>query len=561
LSFSEDSLCNIYLNKAAHGNDIYSDAAMHILVDSFTVIQPTKYHLNPFDNFTFDINNGKLEQVTGNLYVSPTGDNNNSGINKDNSLRTISHALGMIYADSLSPGIIHLAEGTYSKSSNQERLPIYGLDYITISGPDNNTTIIDAQDSSDVLRYNNCMESQLENVTITGGNLFNVYMKGSELKISDALVTGCQKYGIYADDSYLTLTNVYVVDNYDEGVTYHNCEGIVENSIIKRNNFGIISDKSSLEIIQTEISENKHSGLSLKSNSLLNITDAIIIKNQTRGIQISDSEGQLMNVLIKENYGGGLSCHRSVIGLGNVTIAENQTTNSGGGIYLADSSVVDFNPQNLCNIYLNKAGIGRDLFSSNCSLTNVYLDTFTVTQPNGYFAAPINNFNFSIQTGKIAQIQEDLFVSPNGDDNNEGLSPDHPLKTIDMAFAKIIADSLHPKNIYLSEGFYSKTNNNEFYPINLKSYITLIGAENGITVLDAENNSRILNCYYVNGVNVQNIIAKNGNSSYGAGINITYSDPEFINVHFNQNSGVGLYCDHSNIICILNPRLTHIRFQ
>ncbi len=546
LSFSKDNLCNIYLNKAAYGNDIYSETTMHILVDSFTVLQPTKYHLYPFNNFTFDFQAGRFKQVTGDLYVSPTGDNSYSGISINNPLQTIDHAQSIMYADSLSPGIIHLANGTYNPSSNKERLPLYGLDYISISGAEKNTTIIDAQDSSDVLRFNNCEGSHVKNVTITGGNLFNIYIKNSNLKISDAKIIECQKYGINARDSYLTLNNVYVADNHDEGIILHNSEGIVENSIIKRNNSGIISNKSNLKISKTEISENKHSGLSFQSNSLLNITNAIIVKNQTRGIQISDSKGRLTNVLIKENFGGGLSCHRSVIALGNVKIAMNQTTNSGGGIYLADSSIVNFDPQNLCNIYLNKAGIGRDLFNKNSPLQEVYLDTFTVKLPNGYFAAPINKFNFTIQTGKIAQIQEDLYVSPNGDDNNEGISHNHPLRTIDMAYTKIIADSLNPRNIYLSKGIYSKTNNNEFFPINCRSYTTLKGDENEYAILDAKGKSRVMNCYYTDGVNIQNVILKNGYSSFGAGVNSTHSNPGFANVCIQKNNGIGLYCNYSN---------------
>jgi hypothetical protein len=546
LNFNADNRCHIYSNKAAFGNDIYSDSQMSIVVDTFTVSRPTKYHVFPFENFSFDIQNGKLQQVEGELYVSPTGDNHNSGIVIDDPLRTIDHALSMMYADSLSPGSIHLAEGTYSRSSNQERLPIYGIDYTTLIGAEKNTTIIDAENSSNVLWFSNSKGCRIDNITIKNGDLFNVYAKNSDLVINNTQITECQKYGIHVQDSYLILTNVYVFNNHDEGITLYNSNGIVTNTIIKNNNMGIISNGTDLVINQTEISENVHSGIICENGSEFTINYVIVNGNKTSGFQSRNSHGQLTGVIIKNNLDGGLRCDNSTIGLANVTITGNQTANKGGGIYLTNSSVLLFDPQNLCNIYLNKAGIGRDLFSQNCPLTKIYLDTFTVAQVCDYFAAPVSKFDFSIQYGKIAQVHENLFVSPDGDDSNEGISPEHPLKTIDMAHTKIIADSLNPRIIYLAKGTYSATGNNEYFPINCRSYVTLRGDEKEYTILDAEGKSRVMNCFYTKCTGIQNIILTNGYSDYVAGVYITYSNPKFSHVRIIQNTGIGFYCNRAS---------------
>ncbi|MCK4445858.1 MAG: T9SS type A sorting domain-containing protein, partial [Candidatus Marinimicrobia bacterium] len=291
---------------------------------------------------------------------------------------------------------------------------------------------------------------------------------------------------------------------------------------------------------------NVHSGIICENGSEFTINYVIVNGNKTSGFQSRDSHGQLTDVIIKNNLDGGLRCDNSTIGLANVTITGNQTANKGGGIYLTDSSIVHFDPEHLCNIYLNKAGIGRDLFSQNCPLTKVYLDTFTVAHASNYFATPIDNFDFSIQYGKITQVHEDLYVSPNGDGSDEGISPEHPLKTIDMALTKIVADSLQPRTIYLSEGIYSRTNNNEFFPSSCRSYVTISGAGEEYTILDAEGKSRVMNCFYTNYANIQYVTLKNGYSTNGAGACIAYSDPKFSNVYIEHNAGIGLYCDHSN---------------
>lgn len=546
LNFNTNDRCHIYLNKAGFGNDIYSDTQMSVVVDTFTVVKPTKYHVFPFEHFSFDIQNGKLQQVEGDLYVSPTGDNGNSGATIDAPLRTIDHALSMMYADSLCPGIIYLAEGVYSQSSNQERMPIYGIDYISLFGTEKNATAIDAEDSSDVLWFDNSSGCHVENISITRGDFYNLYVKNSEVEISNSDITNCQKYGIYGQDSDVTLTNVCIVNNHDEGVTLYNSKGTITKSIIQRNNMGIISNGTDLIITQTEISENIHAGICCRFNSVFAFDDVIIKENMTNGIYSTDSEGQLTDVIIKHNLDGGLHCENSTINLANVTISGNETANKGGGIYLTDSSIVRFDPQHLCNIYLNKAGIGKDLFSEHCPLTEVYLDTFTVAHASNYFAAPINSFSFNIQFGKIAQVQKNLFVSPNGDDGNEGTSPEHPLKTIDMALTKITADSLRPRIINLAEGIYSITSNNEFFPLNCRSYVNIIGANYEKTILDAAGNCRVVNCFNTNNSGIQSVTIQNGYSLNGAGVNITCSNPIFSNVCIINNTGVGIFFDHAD---------------
>jgi len=151
LIFSPDNRCNIYQNSnlgsRITGADLFASDCdiINVIVDTFTVFTPTEYHASPIENFTFDILNGQGEVIDSDLYVSPDGDNSNSGTNPEEPFRTISYAISHIYIDSLSPNTIHLAAGIYSPSTNGEVYPIDWLDHIFLEGAGQDVTILDAE--------------------------------------------------------------------------------------------------------------------------------------------------------------------------------------------------------------------------------------------------------------------------------------------------------------------------------------------------------------------------------------------------------------------------------
>ena len=92
--FDAINRCNIYFNNAFQGNDLYSNSLMVVVVDTFTVLYPTDYHAYPTENFSFNILNGKVEQVAADIYVSPDGDNTNSGLTANDTIIPIVPACG-----------------------------------------------------------------------------------------------------------------------------------------------------------------------------------------------------------------------------------------------------------------------------------------------------------------------------------------------------------------------------------------------------------------------------------------------------------------------------------
>jgi hypothetical protein len=97
------------------------------------------------------------------------------------------------------------------------------------------------------------------------------------------------------------------------------------------------------------------------------------------------------------------------------------------------------------------------------------------------------HYTLDFNTPVIIPQFADFYVSPDGNDDNSGLSPDQPLRTIAWALLKIQADSLHPQNIYLADGVYSYSLNKQRFPLNLRSYVTIQGQSQAETVLDMEN--------------------------------------------------------------------------
>ena len=274
----------------------------------------------------------------------------------------------------------------------------------------------------------------------------------------------------------------------------------------------------------------------------------------------NNSRPTLSDVIISENSaesrGGGMYCSDdSNPTLTNVTISGNFSAYNGGGIYFDFNSSVTFDSVNRCNIFLNNAGgIGYDLYAGyNVPTINVVVDTFTVMNPMDCHAHPINNFTFDILNAIIEQVEADLYVNPNGDNNNTGLSPDEPLQTITFAITKTYADSFHPHTIYLAEGTYSPSTNGESYPLNCISYISISGTSEETTILDAEGESRVINCYYGNNFNIEKMMVQNGvTSSNGGGIYCYYSSPILQNVtisgNFAWHYGGGIYCWNSSAI-------------
>jgi predicted outer membrane repeat protein len=257
----------------------------------------------------------------------------------------------------------------------------------------------------------------------------------------------------------------------------------------------------------------------------------------------SGSQGTMTNLRIRNNtadMGGGI-CFQGAADLWNltgVTISGNAANCYGGGIYGNNPPALDETER--CNIYSNSAPLGSDLYFLNGCSSVIYLDTFTVIQPNDYWAWPQELYEgFDILHCDINLLDQPVYVSPSGSDNNSGISPDCPFKTIGHALKMTFADPQDPNVIHLGTGTYSPTTNGESFPLYANSHIRLLGQGGDISVITG---STILKCISDIGFSVEGI---GMTFSASQGIIISGSDISFIDFKIWNNAGI--QCNGSNL--------------
>ena len=288
--FDSIQRCNIYHNMSYDnlGNDIYTNRHLNVVVDTFTIVSPTNYHAYPLDSISFDIQHGKVEQVQADLYVSPNGDNSNSGLTPDEPLKSIIFALSAILSDSLNPHTIHLLEGTYGPSSNCGMQRISLFDYINLSGAPEYTVILDSMYISARGK-----SVSLSGITISNNNNFvggGIWCENAAINIKDATITG--------NTSYF----------YGGGIAFNSSEATLENVIVSGNT-GVGGG-----------------GISCYDSDL-------IFKN---GI-ISDNRATYDSINHGGGYGGGVNCYNSTSIFQNVLFTGNSAYNDGSVLYLDGS--------------------------------------------------------------------------------------------------------------------------------------------------------------------------------------------------------------------------------
>ncbi|HOH48013.1 MAG TPA: hypothetical protein PLK21_01335 [Candidatus Syntrophosphaera sp.] len=185
-------------------------------------------------------------------------------------------------------------------------------------------------------------------------------------------------------------------------------------------------------------------------------------------------------------YGAGINIFKSTTVLSGVRIFDNYAYIMAGGIYIngyLGYVNVTFDPVNRCSIYNNTAGAGQDIVAHSINNDlSIPLEMFTVANPSSYYAAAYrasgNEFELLIdaQAFHHQEINHDLYVSPEGDDANDGLSPATALKTIRTAVYRVASDSSNPKTVHILPGTYSRTTNQQVFPVPLKSWVRVRGA-------------------------------------------------------------------------------------
>jgi hypothetical protein len=229
------------------------------------------------------------------------------------------------------------------------------------------------------------------------------------------------------------------------------------------------------------------------------------------GIYVFESNLNVNSCIIKENtaeVGGGISIsNNSDVSLSDVIIRNNYANHYGGGIRFNNGlCVIEFDSINRCSIYNNYAPKGADLYCQfEGGNQTVYLDTVTVENYWGYHIFQYNEIppgftttglTIDHQNTWLDPVDADLYVSPEGDDTNSGLSWEEPLQSITWAIQKIAVNPIDPRTIHLSEGVFSASSTGEIMPFQCKDCTTIQGVSEETTVIDAEMESPFLRLSY-----------------------------------------------------------------
>lgn len=328
--------------------------------------------------------------------------------------------------------------------------------------------------------------------------------------------------GTYYENINYNGKNITVASLY---LTTQN-EDYISQTIINGNQNG-----SCVRIVSGEDSSTLLCGFTLKNG----IGSPYSTTNQLYGggILIKDSQPNIMNCVIEYNHaqaGGGIYCWNAILYLAGVTIRNNHSYTSGGGIFMHNNSEIIFDNELLCNIYLNYASGGCEIAKTwACPSMQVYVDTFTVTEPDGYFISsttttgvPLNDIILNMQNAKLEPVNADLFVSTDGDNNNSGLNANEPLKNINYALSLVKSDTLHPNTIHIANSIYSDSSNDDCFPLNMRGYVSLEGESMESTVLDAELNSHLINDGYSKlDYELKNLTLSNGYNNISSAIYLT----------------------------------------
>ncbi len=230
--------------------------------------------------------------------------------------------------------------------------------------------------------------------------------------------------------------------------------------------------------------------ISGEQNATLNgftITNGIGYGNSRYGGGIyikQQSNASISNCNITGNTAyksGGIRCiNSSNLVISGSCIFDNSSIYQGGGIGINNASIT-FDPIDLNSIH-NNYGDVQDIFIYNSQCTSIILDTLSIdiSEPDGFFVSHYHedglpNPQISVQNNYFNQIDADLYVSPDGDDNNDGLTPETALQTIAYASRIIQPVSLNPNTVHVLPGTYSSELNNQFFPVALQSNTKLIG--------------------------------------------------------------------------------------
>jgi len=253
------------------------------------------------------------------------GDNANSGLSADNAWKTITHAIEAASATEGDPAVINIAPGTYAASTNGERFPLMLKSYLTLSGEDPRTTILDAEYVGGIIKSEDAFDATIASLCLTRGSHDPViYCCNSFVMINNCHILNNRRASTILADGEdrgprprpllgsLTLRGCTISNNNpgDEGWCIASrgeyVALTVEACAIEGNTAeSVISARCPSVIESSAIQGNKASVAVLAATALMRVRRCLIARNCCKTI-ISATEVSLQDTIVRDNEGDRL---------------------------------------------------------------------------------------------------------------------------------------------------------------------------------------------------------------------------------------------------------------
>jgi hypothetical protein len=267
LTFDPVNRSSIYSNLAAIGSDIFTVNKDHIavVVDTFTVADPWNFYANAnvrdFDlihPFTFDIlNTTGHQEINQDLYVAPWGSDENSGTSPQNPFQTIFKAMYMIASDSEDPKTVHLAEGVYSPSLNNQMFSFPMKANTSLVGASEELTILDGEGGGLLTPPH-----RNENMSVSKISFRNAVSALGAVYANNTSFKNLRIHDLHSDDLAIGITLPHCTNNNLQDISIDNVSGGAAATV-----YGISSNSGTglMNLDNIQIS-NLSSGFSSRAN-------------------------------------------------------------------------------------------------------------------------------------------------------------------------------------------------------------------------------------------------------------------------------------------------------
>ncbi len=350
--------------------------------------------------------------------------------------------------------------------------------------------------------------------------------------------------GIYCYYASPTIRNCTITENsadYGGGVACDHASPTISDCIFSDNTAEIFdgwvslgggvfcTSSSSPVITNCTITGNmagRGAGICLLASSSAKIANCTITGNTGfqggGGVYCHYSSPTISNCVIADNSaggGGGIGCEGSSPTITNCTITGN-SARDGGGIFTSDGSPIIGGDPGSGNYFAgNKAFNGSDLAGGDqSSPVNATYNYFAGYCFSDYYVSPNLSFDLSNCTSELLPIRQDIYVSPTGNDSNEGLTPETSFRTMQHAMHMVYGTETDPVTIHLASGTYSPSITGESFPVPLINNVSIAGMGETSTILDAESSSCVFFGRHDDNISISALTITGGSYYTGGGL-------------------------------------------